>query len=66
MVLAQARSVKQSPDALVTDAGVLFDQGKGLGHDLGDGALPGEASEVGPKGPQVLVVSCGDLEVAGQ
>ena len=66
MVLAQARSVKQSPDALVTDAGVLFDQGEGLRHDLRDGALPGEASKVGPKGPQVLVVLCGDLEVAGQ
>ena len=43
-----------------------FDEGNGLGHDLRDGALPGEAPEVGPQGSKVLVASCSDLEVARQ
>jgi len=43
-----------------------FDQGEGLSDDLRDGALPGEPSELGPGGTQVLVVLSGDLEVAGQ
>ena len=38
--------MQQSPNALIAEEGVRFDQGQGLSHDLGDGALPGEALEV--------------------
>ena len=65
--LAEPGCVQQSLDALIAEEGVRLDEGKGLGHDhLRDGKLPDEASEVGPQGPQVLVVSCSDLEVARQ
>jgi len=38
--------VQQSPDALIAEEGVRFDQGDGLDHDLRDGALLGEPSEL--------------------
>lgn len=58
--------MQKSPDALVGEEGVRFDQGQGLDHDLRDRGLTSKASEVGPQRSPALVVLSGDLEVAAQ